>query len=171
MASLSTSMDRAEDSMRSLSDLVREVLKANVNMAVRMRNLERMHPAFARSMNALQEDGTSSEASKSRAASRLTCQRFEFEEELETSTAYKRAAVKQLRLSKSSGSSNGLSYLSGLSLSDVSNVSALALPILSTELWNHHRYSRNVSGLGPPKASSLEAWYNPPAKVRKSIRI
>ena len=152
--------------MRNLCDLVREVLRCNVNMATRMRNLEKMHPAFSASAGSSQDDISGSEASRSRAASRLTCSAFAFEDELGMSTVYKRAAAHHLRFSQSSNSSGGLSYLSGLSLSDVSNVSAIALPIFSMDLWNHHRYSSDRPGKNTTNASSLEAWYNPPAMVR-----
>ena len=135
-------------------------------MASRLRNFERLHPAFATPLSTSQDNLADSDASKSRTASRMTSARRAFEEELEISTVYKRADVRQSRFSKSSRSSNGLSYLSGLSLSDVSNVSAIALPIFSTELWNHHRYNRNISGSPTAKGSSLEAWYDPPARVR-----
>ena len=159
-------MDFAEASMRNLTNLVQEVLRSNANMASRLRNLERMHPALTRSLTSSQDDIASSEASKSRVASRMTSSRFAFEEALETSTVYQRAAANKSRFSKSSNSSNGPSYLSGLSLSDVSNVSALSLPIFSMELWNHHRYDCNNAASSTSRAASLEAWYNPPAKVR-----
>ena len=151
--------------MRNLTGLVQEVLKTNVNMASRLKNLERMHPALASSLTTSQIDTPRSAGTESRAVSRRTYHNFTFEEELETSPVYKRAGLNQIRFSKSSTTSNGPSCLSGLSLSDVSNVSAIALPISSLELWNHHRYrSDNVGSV--TTATSLDAWYNPPAKVR-----
>ena len=151
--------------MRNLTGLVQEVLKTNVNMASRLKNLERMHPALASSLTTSQNDTPRSEGTESRAVSRRTYHNFTFEEELETSPVYKRAGLNQIRFSKSSTTSNGPSCLSGLSLSDVSNVSAIALPISSLELWNHHRYrSDNIGSV--TTATSLDAWYNPSAKVR-----
>lgn len=150
--------------MRNLTSLVQEVLKTNVNMASRLKNLERMHPALASSLSTSQNDTPGSEGTQSRAVSRRTHYNFTFEEELETSPVYKRAGLNEVRFSKSSTTSNGPSCLSGLSLSDVSNVSAIALPISSLELWNHHRYrSDNVGSI--TTATSLDAWYNPSAKV------
>ena len=151
--------------MRDLTSLVQEVLKTNVNMAARLKNLERMHPALAASLRTSQDDMARSEGIQSRASSRNTYYKFTFEEELGLSPVYKRAGVNQIRYSKSSSSSIGPSCLSGLSLSDISNVSAIALPISSMELWNHHRYSSDNTGAAT-KATSLDAWYNPPAKVR-----
>ncbi|KAL9133652.1 MAG: hypothetical protein Q9175_005164 [Cornicularia normoerica] len=164
-----TSMDWAEASTRNLTSLVQEVLKTNVNMASRLKNLERMHPALAASLCTSQNDIARSEGSESRASSRRTYYRFTFEEELETSLVYKRAGLNHIRFSKSSTSSNGPSYLSGLSLSDVSNVSAIALPISSMELWNHHRYTPDNAG-SATTATSLDAWYNPSAKKSAFIR-
>jgi len=158
-------MDWAEASMRNLTNLVQEVLRSNVNMASRLKSLERKHPALATPLNASQDDLTNSEASRSRGASRATCSRFAFEKDLESSTVYQRAAVNGLRFSMSLTSSNRPSYLSGLSLSDISDVSAVALPIFPTELWNHHRYNCSNPVSSTTKATSLEAWYNPPAKV------
>lgn len=164
-----TSIDWAEASMRNLTSLVQEVLRTNVNMASRLKNLERMHPALAASLRTSQNDPARSEGTESRAVSRTTYYKFTFEEELETSPVYKRAGINQSRFSKSSTSSNGPSCLSGLSLSDVSNVSAIALPISSMELWNHHRYRPDNAG-SATAATSLDAWYNPPAKKSAFIR-
>ena len=154
--------------MRDLTSLVQEVLKTNVNMASRLKNLERMHPALAASLRTSQNDLAKSEGSQSRASSRNTYYKFTFEEELGLSPVYQRAGVNQIIFSRSSSSSIGPSCLSGLSLSDVSNVSAIALPISSMELWNHHRYSSDNTGAAK-NATSLDAWYNPPAKVRIPI--
>lgn len=161
-------MDWAEASMRNLTTLVQEVLKTNVNMASRLKNLERMHPALAASLCTSQNDVARSEGAESRAASRRAYYRFTFEEELETSPVYKKAGMNQIRLSKSSTSTYGPSCLSGLSLSDVSNVSAIALPISSMELWNHHRYTPDNGG-SATTVTSLDAWYNPPAKVIRRL--
>lgn len=150
--------------MRNLTSLVQEVLKTNVNMASRLKNLERMHPALASSLSTSQNDTPRSEGIESRAVSPRTYYNFTFEEELETSPVYQRAGLNQIRFSKSSTTSNGPSCLSGLSLSDVSNVSAIALPISPLELWNHHRYRSDVGSVAT--ATSLDAWYNPSAKVR-----
>ena len=161
----STSNEWAEASMRNLTVLVQKVLKSNMNMAARLKNLERMHPALANSKSASQDDITSSESSGSRAISRMSCPKFTFEEELETSIVYKRTTLSQPRMSKSSNVSNPPSYLSGKSLSDVGDISALALPISPMELWNHHRYDRGIKKSSSTRATSLDAWYNPSAKV------
>ena len=144
--------------MRNLTRLVQEVLKANVNMASRLKDLERMHPALTANDTAI------SEGADSRAVRRRFYYRFAFEKELETSPVYKRIGPNYIRFSASSTSSYGPSRFSDLSLSDVSNVSAIALPISPLELWSHHRYTPNNAG-SPTTATLLDAWYNPPAQV------
>lgn len=153
-------MEWAEASVRNLTSLVQEVLRNNVSMTSRLKNLEKMNPPLATSTRASHDEIFVSERCQSRAASRATCFRFAFEEDLETSFVYRIAGRKQMRFSNSSTSSNGPSWFSGLSLSDMINVSALALPISPTELWNHHRYGISTAGSGMA-TTSLDAWYNP----------
>lgn len=156
--------------MRELTSLVNELLRTNINMASRLKNLERMHPALAiPSVCTSQDDLALSESSRSRAASRLTQNRFTFDEELVTSTVYQKAAVTQITISKSSNSSHDPSSWSGLSLSDVNNISTIALPISSRELWNHHRYGPETAGSTTEIA--WDAWYNPPKKVGLLIKF
>lgn len=139
-------------------------------MSRRLKNIERMHPAMNLSarpsitMSAYEPDTIQlSESSQSSGPP--------FERELETSPVYKRTAFNKLRASKSSSNApSGPSFLSGLSLSDVSNVTAMALPIFSTELWNHHRYTAKLNPHTTAEGISLDAWYYPPAKVRQTRR-
>ena len=150
--------------MREMTCLVRELLRTNINMASRLKNLERIHPALVIPSTCTSRDDLAlSEASRSRATSHLTQNQFTFDEELVTSTVYQKAAVTQISISKSSNSSYGTSSWSGLSLCDVNNVSTIALPILSRELWNHHRYGPGT--VGSTTKISWDAWYNPPKKV------
>lgn len=95
-----------------------------------------------------------------------------FEKELETSPVYRRAAFNRLRASKSSSNAaSEPSFLSGLSLSDVSNVTAMALPISCRELWNHHRYATPQGSRTTREVSTLDAWYNPPPKVSCQVYV
>ena len=149
--------------MRDLTRLVQVVLKANVNMASRLKNLERMHPALTANDNAI------SEGTDCRADSRMPNYRFTFEEELEMSPVYRRVGLDHIRYSTSSTSSYGPSRFSDLSLSDVSNVSAIALPISPLDLWNHHRYTfSNADSTTTATFTSLNAWYSPPKQVHTS---
>lgn len=164
----STSIDHAEESTRTLTTGIQILLRSNLNMSRRLRNIERMHPALATSscpskasstfsLNVLQSEPRTSE-------DRLD---MHFEEALEKSPVYKKAGFNRLMVSKSSSMiSPGPSFLSGLSLGDVDNVSAVALPISSRELWNHHRYIAVISGDAKAGTQALDAWYNPPSTVR-----
>ena len=158
------SIEHAEESRRGLATGIELLLRSNLNMSRRIHNIERMHPALAASSNpsransiftfgSIQEDSRDSEIS--------------FEKALETSPAYKRAGYRQIRKSTKSSSmiSPGPSLHSRLSLGDVENVSAIALPIASRELWNHHRYSAAQAKDVDAGKQTLEAWYYPPPNV------
>ncbi|KAL8818704.1 MAG: hypothetical protein Q9223_002722 [Gallowayella weberi] len=161
------SMESAENTTKDLTASVQRVLKSNINMSRRLRNIERMHPALNPSAcpsltNSIYDQR--SDLTQTRETS--------FEKELQNAPVYKRTAFNKLRASNSSSNAahSVPSFLSGLSLSDVSNVTAMALPISRTELWNHHRYTEPRSPNLRNGASTLEAWYNPPAKKSAFIR-
>ena len=166
----STSMEWAEASTRNLSSLVQELLRSNVDMSHRLKALERMHPALASSMASRGNSPTNESDDGHALYRRATCFGFHLDQELQTSPVYRRVGFNQITLSQSTISSNGPSSLSGLSLLNVSDVSALSLPISSAELWNHHRYIANGQDMGA-NVTSFEAWYNPPRKVRLWPRI
>ncbi|KAL8666794.1 MAG: hypothetical protein Q9168_007407 [Polycauliona sp. 1 TL-2023] len=160
-----TSMESAETTTRDLTGLVQQVLKSNVNMSRRLRNIERMHPAM---ISSACPSLTPSIHEHNRGQLRNAQQSPEisFERELQHSAAYRRTAFNRLRGSaNSSNATSGPSFLSGLSLSDVLDATAMALPISRTELWNHHRYGTLPLSDPSHEASALDAWYNPPAKV------
>lgn len=161
----STSIEWAEASTRSLSSLVRGLLRSNGDMSHRLKALERMHPALAAS-TASRGNSPTNESDDSHAVNRrATCFEHPLDQELQMSPVYRRVGFNPITLSQSTISSNGPSSLSGLSLLDVSDVSALSLPISSAELWNHHHYI--ISGQGvQANITSFEAWCNPPPKVR-----
>ena len=67
---------------------------------------------------------------------------FAFEQDLLASRPYARAINRRPCWSATSSvvPTMGWSYLSGISLADVSDVSILSLPLSPLELWNGHRY-------------------------------
>ncbi|KAL8686989.1 MAG: hypothetical protein Q9218_006714 [Villophora microphyllina] len=163
-------MTAAEINTRDLTNLVQQLLKSNINMSRRLRNIERMHPAMNRSTSPSLRTSIH-ELYLSRLSDAFQSYESTFEKELETSPAYKRAGFNRLRVSQtSSNAASGPSFLSGLSLSDVSNVTAMALPISCTELWNHHRYNSPPDSDKTQTESTLNAWYNPPPKKSAFIR-
>ena len=153
--------------MRNLTSQVQEVLRNNVKMASRLQNLEKMYPGLIASRSASRVERRLSDKSERRSVSLTRGYRFAFEEELQTSNVYRRALLRQIRSSEAETSSKGLSWFSGMSLSDISNVSAIALPIYPMELWNHRHYPVKNSQ-GETTTNSLEAWYNPDAKVSRT---
>lgn len=160
-------MEHAEESTRSLNTGIQLLLRSNLNMSRRLRNIERMHPALAASACPSKASSTI-ELDMLQGMSQATTESTEvdFEKALETSRAYKRAGFNRLRVSKTSSSiSPGISFLSGLSLCDVDNVSSVALPISSRELWNHHRYVVAQTADVEAGTQALDAWYNPPPTV------
>ena len=88
-----------------------------------------------------------------------------FEEDLRTSRVYGRTISKVNRMSVSSSKfSTGWSFLSTISLSDVSNISVVSLPVSAGELWNSQRYTCNKL-LNNFDTALLHPWYNPPPNV------
>lgn len=68
---------------------------------------------------------------------------FDFDQDLEASLAYRRAQRETMDFSfrSSVAWSNGISTFSGLTLSDVSVLSVIALPICAAEISNAHHYT------------------------------
>ncbi|MCJ1392743.1 hypothetical protein MMC18_005614 [Xylographa bjoerkii] len=167
-----TSVHEAHVSVRTLASLVQQVLRSNLDMSRRLRNFERLHPAMAASISPSRESQIMVPDHDTMQGTRPPVLfGYAFEEVLWTSRVYKKTALNVSRFSASScAGSLGHSYLSGLSLSDVSNVSAIALPILSEELWNHHRYNLAMETTISGPISVFDAWYNPPAKRSAFIR-
>ena len=62
-----------------------------------------------------------------------------------------------LSVSLSTGHSNARSYLSNLSLADVSNISVLSLPITTAEIWNLHLYTKDHNRTTKAHASAQES--------------
>ncbi|KAL8927475.1 MAG: hypothetical protein Q9208_002280 [Pyrenodesmia sp. 3 TL-2023] len=165
-----TSTNSAEATTRELTTVVQQLLKSNINMARRLKNIERMHPAMnpsacpSRTMSLQTGDVRWLEDPEQTSEDH-------YEKELKTSPVYKRPAFSRLRASHgSSNAASGPSSFSGLSLSDVSNVTAMALPISSSELWNHYRYTTETRLGTGTDGSNLDAWYYPPARKSAFIR-
>ena len=75
---------------------------------------------------------------------------FAFEQDLLASRPYARAINRRPCWSATSSvvPTMGWSYLSGISLADVSEVSILGLPLSASELWHGHRYVTAQDDLG-----------------------
>ncbi len=161
-------MNEAMTSTRNLNTLVRWMLKFNVNMSHKLRSIKRMHSALAVSTASLSDSLRINAQDSQRAISSF---KFAFEEDLQISRIYKRVVLNELRFFKSSFS-NSIAhfFLSGLSLSNVFDISVIFLSIFSMKLWNHHRYSFEHERKTDSDAFSFEAWYNSLSMIRQSFQ-
>lgn len=77
---------------------------------------------------------------------------FTFDHALENSRVYMRNTLRRLNSSSSlpfsTGQSLTWSFLSGVSLTDVTNVSVLSLPLSVKDLWNSNYYQPVVGDIG-----------------------
>src|SRR3569833_1146813 len=89
-------------------------------------------------------------ASLSWASAAYTPTRFEFEDDLETSRAYRRIprwSRDDITFDSSLFNDHALSYLSKISLGDVSSMSVIALPIFKEDISNRRHYKFGVSSM------------------------
>lgn len=131
--------------MTQLAALVEQLLGENEELSRRLETLE-IHPSNGENLisyepqNAVESEGRDEWSAD--AAIRSTGNSLSFEQDLYDSPAYARTMEGKSNVSipSSTRHSNVRSFLSNLSLADVSNVSILSLPITSAEIWNHHHY-------------------------------
>ena len=159
--------------MQNLTSLVQELLHLNTDLSRRLRSLEMPYrPSDSAAPIKLTSRETDADHDEQLPLTHSTLALGNtFEEDLSASRVYSRASLNPARLSvASSTSSVGWSFLSGLSLSDISNLSTISLPISSRELWNHHRYTTEP-GVASCGLYPLNAWYNPPENVGSTVRL
>ena len=96
---------------------------------------------------------------------------FAFEQDLLDSRPYARAVNRRPCWSATSSvvPTMGWSYLSGISLADVSEVSILSLPLSSSELWNGHRYVTAQDSLGNSASDEEQQTQAPVARTRHTV--
>lgn len=131
--------------MTQLSTLVEQVLGENEELSRRLETLE-IHPGIGENLisseshHAVESEGRDKESAK--AVIRSTGHSLSFEQDLYASPVYARTMEGKSNVSIPSSAAHSTirSFLSNLSLADVSNVSILSLPITTAEIWNHHHY-------------------------------
>ena len=146
-----------------LHSLVQRVLASNEDISERLRSLELQPGASIRHAEstyhsiteALDDDSKSISANtigttRSQIDERARAQKitqttnfgFGFEDDLQTSRVYQRIASKRSMSSLPSSAvrSLGWSFLSGVSLAEISNISVISLPISMKDLWNPQHY-------------------------------
>lgn len=147
-------MDEAESAMARLCDRVEQVLASNQDMGRRLRDMDHITIQRAAStvMSSRDDAGTKSSGTVTPAIHPPgnlpeVIQRnqfgFAFEEDLFASRVYRKPLFSDSgeSLVTSAARTTSSSILSALSLTDVSNISILAIPIYSHEISNSNRYS------------------------------
>ena len=157
-------MEEAESAMTRLCDLVQQVLASNQEMSLRLRNLDEKAAETSEPAAPKFDDDASTTSSLSvrpplvsvsQAAQRDQLG-FAFEEDLLASRVYRKPLYSNSgeSLVTSAARSTALSVLSALSLSDISNISILAVPIYAHEISNSRRYKFGDFGIEIPESSS-----------------
>lgn len=148
----SVSLDEARGFSEKLRDLVSEALENDETMAQRIDEMETqmIRPSIRGSIGTMTIRGDAESQStpvvannsSTTKASQTQSIAFAFENDLQSSRVYGRVTHKHsyISLTSSAGKSRGWSFLSDLTLSEVSNVSVLFLPITKEELYNGYDY-------------------------------
>ena len=174
-------MEEAESAMTRLCDLVEQVLAKNQDMSRRLRNMDDKSTHQATSTTSNVKDGASATSSRTVTPSpdapedtRIDfVQRnqfgFAFEEDLMASRVYRKPHFSDSgeSLVTSAARTTASSILSALSLTDVSNISILAVPIYAHEITNSGRY---VFGDFQPAALEAQEQQIPVRPLKETLK-
>ncbi|KAL5326426.1 hypothetical protein ACEPPN_004111 [Leptodophora sp. 'Broadleaf-Isolate-01'] len=145
----------AEQSQNMLQDLVQQILESNHDISRRLRNIEDAYDSesiqTACFRNGIAYEPDDAEVIPNQRASlqtnrissgHLTGFQYSFEIDLKTSRVYRRTEPYDSDASFTSSAvrAHAWSIFSKLSLSQVSNISAIALPVYSEEIFNTEAY-------------------------------
>ena len=149
-------MEEVESAMTRLCDLVEQVLANNQDMSRRLRNVDDKPVKRSYSPGSDREDDASTTSGETVTLPPPGLPRdglpenvhrsqfgFSFEEDLLASRVYRRPLFSDsgLSLVTSAARTTASSILSALSLTDVSNISILAVPVYADEISNKDRYT------------------------------
>lgn len=139
--------------MTELTILVEKVLGNNEEVSRRLECLE-IHPVNREFVIASEPQNASGSEGQDEKSSSAT-----FEQDLYASPVYARTmkGKSNLSLPLSTRHSNARSFLSNLSLADVSDISVLSLPISTAEIWNYHHYMTEQDRMSKKHASPRES--------------
>jgi hypothetical protein len=163
----------AEKTRGTLQNLVEQLLESNQDISSRLRNLEdtcesqsTVTRCFRNGSNTelAEKDGgqavaitpgrlVSDDSNYGRINFPVNAFRFTFENDLETSRVYNRTQIYEPDVSFTSSAvrTHAWSIFSGLSLAEVSIISAVALPLYSHEISNSQWYNFGESGQAGPQ--------------------
>ena len=160
--------------MTRLCDLVQQVLVSNHEMSLRLRNLdEKAAETIVTVAPKLDDDASTTSLSVKPPlvnVSQTAQRRWAFEEDLLASRVYRKPlySASGESLVTSAARTTASSVLSALSLTDISNISILAVPIYAHEISNSRRYNFGDFGIEIPESPSqlrstrsLSAMLNP----------
>ena len=158
----SNSMEEAESAMARLCDRVEQVLASNQDMGRRLRDMDHItiHRAASTAMSSRDDASTKSSGTVTPPTHppgnlpevvKRNQFGFAFEEDLFASRVYRKPLLSDSgeSLITSAARTTSSSVLSALSLTDVSNISILVVPIYSHEISNNNRYSFGDFHLAP----------------------
>ncbi|KAI9790158.1 MAG: hypothetical protein M1816_005358 [Peltula sp. TS41687] len=174
---------QAEESQESLHSLVEEVFRSNKDLSQRLRNLEETYSTRRSIQQGVKDKDRRNEGDYDQddadtivpdkgtkphpepSLIQMAAFHFAFEDELYSSRVYRRTQLNTTDVSFTSSAvrTNAWSVFSGLSLADVSVISAFALPIYLHEISNRQHYIFGEPGLtalnsNPDKPQPLYPW-------------
>jgi hypothetical protein len=187
-ASLSESDLEAVQSQDTLQDLIKQLLEGNQDVSRRLRNLEDMCETrsvlthcFRNNSNAeevndsaetIRDNLVPEDANRSSNSFPVTIFQFSFEADLNTSRVYKRTSLYQPDASFTSSAirAHAWSIFSGLSLSEVSMISAIALPLYSHDISNSQWYNFGESSQpGPQNTTHFSEGTSPTSRAGTGV--
>lgn len=179
-------MDEAESAISRLTGLVEQVLESNQEMSARLRDMdERATVALPAPETAVKDDASTTSSMTATPPPETAAQPdihrnqfgFVFEEDLLASRVYRKPLYSRsgASLVSSAARRTSSSVLSGLSLTEVSNISILAVPIYAHEIKNSERYTFGDFSLPPleevPSQESADQSTISTPKPRKRDRL
>ncbi|KAL8626117.1 hypothetical protein Q9189_008202 [Teloschistes chrysophthalmus] len=174
------SAEEAAESSRELRSLVLKALDNNSDLATRFNDDQMPSASLLRgsSPSAISDDDhdtiRADPVPKHENVSNPTVEAsigFAFDEDLQTTRVYSRLTYRRsgLSLPSSAGRSRGWSFLSDVSLSEVTNISIISLPLTLTELsrgcQNHFRSGTPDVKRQPSSTAAFTQNFLPPAEI------
>ncbi|EXK27470.1 hypothetical protein FOMG_16019 [Fusarium oxysporum f. sp. melonis 26406] len=138
----SDSQARAEENQQQLISAVETLLESNPDLSRRMIGMESTIDTMSQRATTQFIAGIDDLERPSTSLQRASLFEFEFERDLKSSRVYGQAKRDTMDFSACSSVARTYAWssLSGISLSDISNISVLALPLYAEDISNPHHY-------------------------------
>ena len=175
--------EEARNCAKELEHVIQQTLSSNHDLSNRVRSLETTHGLASeygsmksRGQECTLDDNISTRSHIYGMASQLPITRtmsfsYTFEKDLQTSPVYSRTNRKHsmLSLPSSAARTTGWSVFSGISLSEVSNLSVFALPISVYELYNKQAYTNDLQR--PPVDARAGKSKRPDSEITQAVKV